>query len=369
MQTPLGTVFSTNITPDPVHGIGKYSEAEFAAALREGVAKDGHNLYPAMPYPSYAKISDTDVKALYAYFMYGVKPAREPNHPSSIPWPLNMRWPLKLWNLVFLERAVYQPRQGRGESLNRGAYLVQGLGHCGSCHTPRGIGFQENALDESGSAYLTGALIEDWFASNLTNGRRTGVGRWDEADIVSFLKTGTNRHASAFGSMTEVINNSTQYLTESDLRSIAVYLKTLAPSNSSDAPLYIYKPENTATLLRASLISNGARLYWTFCMHCHGADGRSVPPFIAPLAGNPNLLEKDASSAINVTLNGTPDIVLHDEAAAYVMPGFRTTLSDQQVADVVTFIRSWWGNDSAPTTAKAVSAIRKSTESRHSPTP
>lgn len=361
MKTPLGMVYSTNISPDPVNGIGRYTEADFARALREGVAKDGHNLYPAMPYPSYAKVSNADVKALYAYFMYRVQPVRAANRPSSIPWPLNLRWPLKIWNFFFLERNVYQPKEGRGQDWNRGAYLVQGVGHCGSCHTPRGFAFQEKALDESRSSYLSGALIDGWYASNLTAGKRTGLGRWSNADIVAFIKTGANSHASAFGSMTEVINNSTQYLSDEDLQGIAVYLTSLPPVDGSDTTPFAYKPENTG-MLHTAVNDEGAHLYSTFCMHCHGANGQSRPPFIAPLAGNPNLLENDASSVINVSLNGSSDIVLRGTAAPYVMPSFRKALSDRQIAQVVSYVRRSWGNNSPSTSPDAVSKIRASTD-------
>ena len=362
MTTPLGIVYSTNISPDPVAGIGNYTEADFGRALREGVAKDGHNLYPAMPYPSYTKVSDADVGALYAYFMHVVKPVREPNRPTSIPWPLSMRWPLKIWNRFFLDQRRYQPKEGRGQDWNRGAYLVQGLGHCGSCHTPRGIGFQEKALDETGDAYLSGAPVENWHASNLTAGKRTGLGRWSSADIAAFLKTGTNSHASAFGSMTEVINNSTQFLSDDDLRNIAVYLRSLPPVKGSDFPPYVYRASNTQSLMRSTQNDEGARVYTKFCMHCHGSDGHSRPPFISPLAGNPNLLEDDDSSAINVTLNGTADIVLRGVAAPYVMPGFRLALSDTQIAQVVSFIRRSWGNQAPLTSTGSVSKLRKSTK-------
>ncbi|SAL37985.1 cytochrome c, class I [Caballeronia cordobensis] len=205
MMTPVGAIYTTNITPDPETGIGRYTEEEFARALREGVAKDGHNLYPAMPYPSYAKINDEDMHALYAYFMQGVTPVKQANREPDMKWPLNMRWPLKVWNAVFLDKGIYQNKTGKDVAWNRGAYLIQGLGHCGSCHTPRGIAFQEKGLDESSGAYLTGGLLDNWFASNLTGEHNTGLGRWSEQDIATFLKTGANAHASAFGSMTSVI--------------------------------------------------------------------------------------------------------------------------------------------------------------------
>jgi len=201
MNTPMGQIYTTNITPDPQTGIGRYTEQDFARAMREGVAKDGHNLYPAMPYPSYAKVNDEDMRALYAFFMSGVAPVQQANRESDIKWPMNMRWPLKLWNMVFLEKGVYQNKPGKDVAWNRGAYLIQGLGHCGSCHTPRGIAFQEKALDESGSAFLTGSLLDGWFATNLTGEHNVGLGRWNDQDLQAFLKTGANRHATAFGSV------------------------------------------------------------------------------------------------------------------------------------------------------------------------
>jgi mono/diheme cytochrome c family protein len=339
MTTPMGAIYSTNITPDLKTGIGGYSEAEFARALREGIAKDDHNLYPAMPYPSYAKLKDGDAKALYTYFMYGVPPVARPNRASDIPWPLNVRWPLKLWNIVFLDTTPYQDKPDKDAAWNRGAYLVQSLGHCGSCHTPRGIGFQEKALDERGSAYMSGALIDTWSASNLTGDSNTGLGQWSETDLTQFLKTGANQYASAFGSMTSVINHSTQWLTTDDQNAIARYLKSLRAVGGNGTPPYLYDPTATQTVLQRPANHAGASLYATYCMYCHGVDGRGFAPMLAPLAGNPNVLETNAASLINVTLNGTEDLVIDGLPAAYPMPKFANVLSDQQIAEVVTFVR------------------------------
>jgi len=344
MAMPMGAIYSTNITPDLKTGIGGYTEAEFSRALREGVAKDGHNLYPAMPYPSYAKLKDDDTKALYAYFMYGVNPVVRPNRATDIPWPLNMRWPLKFWNIFFLDKTPYQDKPGKGNAWNRGAYLVQGLGHCGSCHTPRGIGFQEKALDESGSAYMSGALIDNWFASNLTGDSNTGLGRWSETDLTQFLTTGANQYASAFGSMTSVINHSTQWLTTDDQNAIARYLKSLPAVGGNGMPPYQYDPTATQMVLQRPANRAGASLYATYCMYCHGVDGRGFVPILAPLAGNPNVLETNAASLINVTLNGTEDLVIDGLPAAYPMPKFANELSDREIAELLTFVRSAWNN-------------------------
>jgi alcohol dehydrogenase (quinone), cytochrome c subunit len=363
MTTPLGAIYTTNITPDPDTGIGKYTEEDFARALREGVAKDGHNLYPAMPYPSYAKINDEDMRALYAYFMHGVTPIRQANRDSEIKWPMNMRWPLKVWNVVFLDKSAYHDKQGKDAAWNRGAYLIQGLGHCGSCHTPRGIAFQERAVDESGSAYLTGSLLDNWFASNLTGEHNTGLGRWSEADVVAFLKTGANAHASAFGSMSSVINNSTQALSDADIAAMARYLKSLPAAGGDGSPPYAYDPKATkVSLARPPAHDSGARVYTAFCMHCHGVDGRGFAPMLAPLAGNPNVLEKNASSLINVTLNGTDDLVIQGVPAPYPMPRYAPVLSDQQIADVLTFIRGAWNNNTSTVNVDDVAKLRKATQ-------
>jgi mono/diheme cytochrome c family protein len=362
MMTPMGAIYSTNITPDPDTGIGRYSEDDFRHAMREGVAKDGHNLYPAMPYPSYAKVNDDDMHALYAYFMNGVAPVKQTNRESDIKWPLNMRWPLKLWNLVFLDEGVYQNKPDKDVAWNRGAYLIQGLGHCGSCHTPRGIAFEEKALDESSNAYLTGGVLENWFAANLTGEHNTGLGRWSDADVAQFLKTGANRHASAFGSMTSVINNSTQAMTDTDIAAMARYLKSLPAAGGSGGPAYAYDAKATKVSLTRPANDAGARVYTAYCMHCHGVDGRAFAPMLAPLAGNPNVLEKDATSLINVTLNGTEDLVIGGIPAPYPMPKYANVLNDQQIADVLTFVRAGWNNGAPAVGAADVAKLRKATQ-------
>jgi len=361
MMTPMGAIYSTNITPDQDTGIGRYSEDDFKRAMREGIAKDGHNLYPAMPYPSYAKVNDDDMHALYTYFMSGVAPVKQANREPDIKWPLNMRWPLMFWNMVFLDKNVYKDKPGKDVAWNRGAYLIQGLGHCGSCHTPRGVAFQEKALDESGSAFLTGGVLDNWFAANLTGEHNAGLGRWSEADVAQFLKTGANQHASAFGSMTSVINNSTQAMTDADVAAMATYLKSLPAAGGSGGAAYAYDAKTTKVSLTRPANDAGARVYTAFCMHCHGVDGRGFAPMLAPLAGNPNVLESNAVSLINVTLNGTDDLVIGGIPAPYPMPKYADVLNDQQIADVLTFVRAGWNNGAPGVGAADVAKVRKAT--------
>ena len=360
MGSPLGNIYSTNITPDPETGIGNYTLEDFDRALRRGVAKDGHRLYPAMPYPSYAKLTDADVKALYDFFMKDVPVVRQANKPNEIPAWLSFRWPLALWNIVFTSSGSYVNKSDHDAQWNRGAYLVQGLAHCGACHTPRGIAFQEKALDESGDAYLSGAPLDGWLAANLRGDVRTGLGHWSQADLVEFLKTGHNHDGTAFGSMIDVVNNSTPYLSDSDITAIAVYLKSLSP-NGGEAP-YAYDEATTTALRGGHAGDPGAGTYATRCASCHGLDGKGAAPYMPPLAGNPTVLGTDPSSLINLVLNGSTPLVVKGTPDAYRMPQFRTELSDQQIADVVTFIRGGWGNQAAPVTVKEVVDLRKSTD-------
>ncbi len=358
MATPLGAIHATNITPDRSHGIGAYSLGDFDRAVRHGVAPGGRRLYPAMPYPSYAKLSDDDMRALYAFFMKGVEPAEQANIPSGIPWPLNLRWPIALWNGVFAPTAAYVAKPEQDALWNRGAYIVQGPGHCGSCHTPRGLAFNEKALDESGKPYLAGGLLDGWYAPSLRQDPNTGLGRWSEAQIVQFLKTGRNQHAVVYGSMTEAFNNSTQFMADDDLAAIARYLKSLPGDPQRDGAPWQYQ----AVAADARPEVPGAHNYATRCASCHGLDGKGQPEWMPPLAGATSALAKESASAINITLNGSQRVVAAGVPDAYRMPAFREQLSDQEIAQVLTYMRSTWGNHGGAVDAKAVGKLREGTD-------
>lgn len=365
MATPLGAIFTTNITPDKDTGIGLYSLADFDRALRRGVARDGHRLYPAMPYPSYAKLSDDDVRALYAYFFHDVQPAHSGNLPSDIPWPLNMRWPLAFWDGLFTESGTYRPKTttptgAAADTLwNRGAYLVQGAGHCGSCHTARGVAMNEKALDESGPLYLSGALIDGWYAPSLRGDPNTGLGRWSEADIVQFLKTGRNTHAVVVGSMSDAFNNSTQFMSDDDLKAIARYLKSL-PGTKNEKP-WQYQVSANLSDVGVRLKIPGAQTFMAKCSACHGADGRGQGPWIPPLAGAASSMAHENASGINAVLNGSARVVADGEPDAYRMPPYRNQLSDQEIAQVLTFVRTSWGNTGGAVKPDEVKALRDRT--------
>jgi mono/diheme cytochrome c family protein len=362
MATPLGPIYTTNITPDKDTGIGNYTLEDFDKAMRLGIAKDGHRLYPAMPYPSYAKMSEEDMKALYDFFMKEVPAANVPNKPSEIPFPLNMRWPLAIWNVVFADDARYQPKADQSAEWNRGAYLVQGLGHCGACHTPRGLAFNEKGYTEKDDQFLIGAPLDNWSASSLRQDVNTGLGAWTKEETFEFLKTGHNRFGTAFGTMTEVINNSTQYMTDEDLKAMATYLHTLPGVREKGENPFKYDPAIEEKLKAHKYDVPGALVYMQQCMTCHRPDGKGFTPYLPPLAGNPVIQDPNPDSLINIVLNGSLVVVVDGMPDAYRMPQYRVLLNDQEIADVVTFIRTSWGNKASAVTAKEVAAMRKETD-------
>ena len=360
MATPVGDIFVTNITPDDETGIGTYTLEDFDNAMRRGLAQDGHLLYPAMPYPSYAKITDEDIEALYVYFMDEVPGVWQENKENEIPWILSFRWPIAIWNILFLEDDTYAADSYKSDAWNRGAYLVQGLGHCGACHTPRGIAWNEVAFDEADPVYLSGAFLDNWYASDLTQSNRAGLGRWSKEDVEIFMKTGRNNHSTAFGTMDEVIINSTQYLSHDDLDGMAIYITSLPGAHDGE---YVYNDYAVAVMRGPERKgAQGANLYMQNCESCHVDTGRGYPPYLPPLAGNPPVMDPDPASLINIVLNGSSRLIVDGTPDAYRMPGYRKSLNDQEIADIVSFMRSEWGNKASPVSAAQVAGLRALTE-------
>lgn len=343
MKTVFGEIVSTNITPDPDHGIGRYSLKDFDRAVRHGVAKGGHHLYPAMPYPSFARVSDQDVADLYDYFLHRVTPVAISPPKTHLPFPFNLRWFLIFWNWLFAPHTPFSADLNHDAAWNRGAYLVETLGHCGACHTPRGLAFQEHGLTPSSSRYLTGGTLEDWHAPSLRGDGRTGLGGWSEEELATFLGTGRAHGTMAFGSMSQVVTDSTQYLTDSDRAAIAHYLKDLPPG-----PL-AYAPPPYATQDRQEW--PGAGLYSQACASCHGIAGQGTGR--APrLAGNPAVQSADPSSVVHILLKGgrAPD---QPGTRPAIMPGFEPALNDREIAELATYVRQGWGNR-APSVSEAM---------------
>jgi thiosulfate dehydrogenase len=366
LATPMGTLYSTNITPDAATGIGRWSFEQFDRAMRRGVAADGRNLYPAMPYPSYARIDADDMRALYAYLMHGVRPAQRPNTQADMKWPFGMRWGLSLWNWAFLDSASFRGDPSHDATWNRGAYLVQGLGHCGACHTPRGIAFQEKAMSEAdsrGSVYLSGETVESWRAASLRN-------LWTVPDTVQMLKTGQNRFGAASGNMVEVIHNSTQHFSGPDLVAVATYLKSLppAPGEVPMKPLPV-RDDAAPPVLPAGLFdTRGGLAYVQFCADCHRQDGSGVKDVFPALAGNASLASRDPATLLHIVLTGWSTASTAAYPRVYTMPGF-ARLSDRELAETLSFVRASWGNGAGPVTAVGVREARTELDPKVEQTP
>ena len=360
IASPFGTIMSSNITPDPVDGIGRYTYEDFVRAVREGVAPGGKRLYPAMPYASFARTTDDDMRALYAYMLHGVAPVAKPAPRSDVAFPFNQRWALRFWQALFLPRGAFQARAERDAQWNRGAYLVQTLGHCGACHTPRGLGYQQRGYDQSSASYLTGAVNDHWFAPNLTGDAGSGLGRIGAADLAAFLKTGHGAGTVAFGSMTAQVENSTQYLSDDDLNAIARYLKSL----SAQQPSGTYTPQHDVAREPVNgnrvpdPLSVGFNVYRSFCARCHQDDGTGVPQVFPALAGNPAVLTEDTTSLIRLLVEGGNSPATLSGPARQQMPRYADTLSDAEIARVLTYVRSAWGNHAQPVTGNDVASLR-----------
>lgn len=337
LETPFGKLYSTNITADRATGIGNYSFAQFDRVMRTGVAADGHHLYPAMPYPSYARISPEDMRDLYVYLMQGVRPVQQANQPLSLRFPFNQRWGMALWNLAFLSDKRFEPDLQQSTQWNRGAYIVQGLGHCGACHTPRGIGFQEKAMAQDeprGELFLGGATVEHWRALSLR-------GVWQPAELARLLKSGRNRFGAVAGNMVDVVEHSTQYLSDDDLHAIGVYLASLPPS-PDDQPRAVQAPISPAAPPGDLYTTRGGLAYAQFCAACHRPDGTGVKDVFPALAGNPTLSSADPSSLIHIMLTGWRSARTQELPRGMQMPSF-ARLSDSEIAEILNFTRAHWG--------------------------
>lgn len=361
INSPFGTLYSSNITPDPDTGIGRYTFDDFSRALRHGIRKDGKYLYPAMPYASFAAIADDDMRALYDYFMHEVRPAASAPPATALRFPYNQRWLLFFWDTVFIRHLPFRPRQDHDAVWNRGAYLVQSLGHCGACHTPRGFAYHEKAYDEKSPAFLTGAVVDNWFAPSLRSNQASGLGRWSEADIADFLASGHGGRSAVFGNMIAVVEESTEYLYREDLEAIAHYLKSLSPQpeNASYKPLTPASGQFVETSLTHPRERPGAGIYQSYCAKCHKKDGTGDPPKFPGLAGNPVVLADNTCSIVRLVLEGGKTATTRYGIKPESMPDFAHKLTDAGIADVLSFIRNSWGNAAAPVTPRAVYLLRR----------
>jgi mono/diheme cytochrome c family protein len=332
INTPFGGLSSPNITPDADTGIGTWSEPQFYQALHDGIGKHGEYLYPVMPFTSYTKMSADDVQAIYAY-LKTLKPVYAPRAASHMIFPFNVRTGMIAWRELFFHPGTFVPDPKESAVWNRGAYLVEGPGHCGECHSPRNI-LGATKTDDS----LSGGLVGHWLAPNISSDPKWGIGDWTIPQVVSFLKTGSTKSKGvAFGPMADVVHASLQYLTDADITAIATYLKGAANRTEPPQPLLATRPD----------IQQGQTLYMDNCAQCHQSKGVGIPGAIPNLAGNRAVQAAKPNDVILAVLRGIPA-----DGHYGAMPSFAGALGDQQVADIVNYVRSGWGNQ-GPTDASA----------------
>lgn len=354
IESNLGTIYSTNITPDKEHGIGNYSEQQFSDAVRKGVLPDGKRLYPAMPYPDYTKISDEDMHALYVYFMQGVKPSAEQPPETDLSFPFSQRWGMRFWNWAFASDKPFRPIGGASAEVNRGAYIVESLGHCGSCHTPRGLGMNEKALDSGDKDFLAGGSLNDWEVPSLR-----GLPRWTEQETIDYLATGRNDKAAVGGEMTSVVEHSTSYMSEADLKAITAYLKFLGGNPSLPAGDDKAASATETKLTAAKNLTSGERLYLDNCGACHFVTGKGAPGVFPQLDQATIVNAGDPTGLIHTILAGAQQPSTAKAPSTLAMPGFATRLNDEEVAQLATFIRQGWSNKAAAVKADDVKKVRE----------
>ncbi|AMO22029.1 cytochrome c [Ramlibacter solisilvae] len=348
IETPFGTVYGSNLTPDKATGIGEWNTDEFWRALHNGRARDGRLLYPAFPYPNYTLLTRADADAIYAY-LRTVPAVAQPNTPHGLRWPYSTQAALAVWRAMYFKPETYEPERAQPPEWNRGAYLVQGLGHCSACHTAR------NVLGaNTGMTDLSGGLIPmlNWYAPALTS-HESGVADWDLAEIQKLLKTGVAPRGSALGPMSEVVLESTQHLSDADLHAMAVYLKSLpaAPPANRGEPVPV----------TSEMADRGAKIYQKHCAQCHGDKGEGVAGAYPALAGNRAINLPVTANLVQIVLGGAFPPATAGNPRPFGMPPFATVLSDQDVAAVLSHIRNSWGNQSGAVSQLEVNQQRTST--------
>jgi mono/diheme cytochrome c family protein len=349
IETPFGKMFGPNITPDRETGIGAWSDDEFVAAVKKGRRPDGSRLYPAMPFVYYTKLSKDDVLAIRAY-LNKQKAVHHLVVANNLPFPFDIRASMRVWDMLFFKEGDFRPDLAKSSEWNRGAYLVEGAGHCGACHTPKNwLGGDET------SRKLQGYTLQGWFAPNLQNDDATGLGRWSKADIVAYLKTGHTAFTAATGTMAEEISLSSSRMNDADLNAIGAYLKDQPESKQS---------AKTASAASSSLLQAGAAVYKDECSACHAGDGKGVPNLFPSLAASSNVRSSDPTSLIRIVLEGARSVATSAEPTSPAMPAFAWQLSDAQVAAVLTFVRNNWGAKAAPVSEDEVRRARSKISSQ-----
>ncbi|WP_416424586.1 cytochrome c [Pseudomonas sp. App30] len=354
-KTPMGTLFSPNITPDKDTGIGNWTDAQFLRAVHEGKGKDGENLYPAFPYTDYTALTDDDVLAIKAYLM-STPPVHNVVPANQMPFPFNQRWSLMFWNLINFKEGRFKPQPQQSEAWNRGAYLVDALGHCGQCHTPRDI-----TMGLKDSKKFAGADLAGWKAFNISSHKQDGIGSWSDDEIIRYLGTGNvPGRAQAGGPMAEVIEKSTRHLSEADLKAMVTYLRSVpAQANDIDkarseqgAPI-----ASLAAVRGAPIKAEGANLYSGNCASCHQWSGGGIGNGYYPSLYKNSVVGADnANNLVLVMLQGVQRDMGNDKV---VMPAFGRSLTDEQIANLANYVGKQFGGADYGLKAADVAELRK----------
>jgi mono/diheme cytochrome c family protein len=343
LSTPFGQLASPNITPDKDTGIGNWTDDQFYRALHEGISADGDYIYPAMPYPYYTRVTRDDALAIKAY-LFSLQPVHSPKLPNKMSFPFNIRTGLLAWNQLFFHEGTFQPDPSKSPEINRGAYLVEGLGHCGGCHNGRIL-----AGNSSEAKRLEGGELQNWYAPNITGDVREGVGKYTDEQLVTYLKSGVAQGVGvANGPMAETIHDSLSKLTDADLHAIVAFLKS-TPAKED------YATNHPAAFTGPS--PEGRQTYLNNCASCHQLDGKGINGAVASLVGDASVLAKGPQDVIRVILGG-----IEAKGSNAPMPAVGAGMTDQEIADVVNYVRQAWGN-AAPATAGGgmVGDLRKQT--------
>jgi mono/diheme cytochrome c family protein len=349
MPTPFGNLYVPNITPDDETGIGRWTADEFYRMMHTGISRDGSLMYPAMPFASYTKVTREDSDAIYAYIM-SVPPVRLKNRPHELRFPYNNRELLVGWRALYFKQGEFVPDPKQSAQWNRGAYLVEGLGHCSMCHTAINIlgGTNEAKAFEGGMI-----PNQNWYAPSLTSNREAGLGDWSLKDISDLLQVGVSHRGTVYGPMAEVVYNSLQYISDEDIAAMAVYLKAL-PQRDSGPPV-----QSSERLVQPSVMESGRKIYAQQCAMCHGDEGKGFPPAYPPLANNQSITMTVPVNPIRMVLNGGYPPGTKKNPRPHGMPPFAHILNDAEVAAVVTYIRVAWGNTGTPVQPAQVNEMRK----------
>jgi len=349
---PFGTLYSTNITPDKETGIGNYSDQDFLNAVQRGIRPDGTRLYPAMPFPSYTRMTDADALAIKAY-LFSLPAVRAQDLPSTFGFPYNQRWLMGIWSAFFNEDSRFRPVSTQSAEWNRGAYLAEALAHCGECHTPRNLAL---ALDNRNK--FAGALTAGWYAFNISSDNGSGIGAWSDDEVRNYLSTGhAAGRGTAAGPMGEAVDQSFKDIASSDVRALVTYVRSVPPIASPDLPAKLAPPApNSPKQGNTTAEAVGKRVFEGACVHCHDWTGVSQLSPFATIAGTRGVNDRTATNVVQIVISGT---TRHTPDGVISMPAFGSAYSDTEIAAVANYVTARFGAQRSKLTDKDVAELRR----------